>query len=381
MIHSHRPDVLGLVEPKVSGSQANVICTKLGFSDWIRVEAVGFSGGIWVFWNNSLHISVIRTYPQFVLLQGQEANQEAWHYAVVYRSLTHNLRRRLWSELSLAKHGITGAWMVAGDFNSVVSQEETNNYSVFSLQRSSDFVDWIQTEGFIDMGFSGPALTWAKGGSSGQTKGARLDRALCNVSWRQRFPKANVTHLPRVSSDHAHLLIRLTDSRGNHGQTGFKFRAAWLTSPQLLEVVHNTWRKDQCLQDNIWRMSVELTKWNREVLGSITHRKNIVLSRLGGIQKSLVKLEKKLTEEYQNILYQEELTWFQRSREEWIVSSDRNTAYYHAAATIRKARNTVTYLKDENGVWIEDVDLLKDHVRQYYMTLFECDGNRRRCND
>lgn len=67
--------------------------------------------------------------------------------------------------------------------------------------------------------------------------------------------------------------------------------------------------------------------------------------------------------------------WFQRSREEWIVSGDRNKAYYHVAATIRKTRNIVKCLRDGNDIWIGDMDLLKNHVRGYYMNLFSCEGN------
>lgn len=282
----------------------------------------------------------------------------------------------------MAKRGLTGAFMVAGDFNSVISQDETLNYSAFSAQRSSDFVDWIQVEGLVDMGFSGSAFTWTKGASMGYSKAARLDRALCNIQWRQRFPDANVTHLPRVCSDHTPLLIRLKNAHSQRPPTTFKFQAAWLTSGELPGLVHDTWKTEESVQYNLPRMAAELSKWNRESFGNIIHRKNVVLSRLGGIQKKLsrvycrglAKLEKKLLAEYQDILYQEELMWFQRSREDWIVSGDRNTAYYHAAATIRRVRNTVSCLRDENGNWITDPALLKDHVRSYYVNLFSCEG-------
>lgn len=48
MLRYHKPDVLGLLEPKVSGSQADDICEKLGLRNWIRVESVGFNGGIYM---------------------------------------------------------------------------------------------------------------------------------------------------------------------------------------------------------------------------------------------------------------------------------------------------------------------------------------------
>ena len=47
VIHRYKPGILGLLETKVSGQrQADDICNKLGFDYWVRVEALGFNGGI-----------------------------------------------------------------------------------------------------------------------------------------------------------------------------------------------------------------------------------------------------------------------------------------------------------------------------------------------
>lgn len=39
------------VEPKISGTLADEVCKKIGQNRWIRSESTGFSGGIWVLWN------------------------------------------------------------------------------------------------------------------------------------------------------------------------------------------------------------------------------------------------------------------------------------------------------------------------------------------
>lgn len=74
----HRPAIVCLLEPKVSSDQANKICANLGFDEWIRVEAVGFSGGIWVLWNNYLKIEVLDTHPQFINLEITEGQRDPW---------------------------------------------------------------------------------------------------------------------------------------------------------------------------------------------------------------------------------------------------------------------------------------------------------------
>lgn len=45
-IRIHKPDVIGLLEPKVSGIHTDNICKHVGFEEWARVESVRYSGGI-----------------------------------------------------------------------------------------------------------------------------------------------------------------------------------------------------------------------------------------------------------------------------------------------------------------------------------------------
>ncbi|XP_019198076.1 PREDICTED: uncharacterized protein LOC109191857 [Ipomoea nil] len=204
-----------------------------------------------------------------------------WTMAVVYGSPVQHLRRRLWLELHAQKRSILGPWIAAGDFNAVTCEGETHNYSAFSPQRSVDFADWIYSEGLVDMGFSGARLTWMRG--SEPVKGARLDRALCNVEWRHRFPEATVRHLPRVASDHTPILLQSNGRGGPRGPDTFRFQAAWLTNDSFKEVIHKTWAPSHALQRNIAKVRDELTVWNREVFGSIEGRKKNLLARIGGI--------------------------------------------------------------------------------------------------
>ena len=49
---SNKVDLFVLVEPRVSGCRADRIIKKLGFPRSHRIEATGFSGGIWVLWKD-----------------------------------------------------------------------------------------------------------------------------------------------------------------------------------------------------------------------------------------------------------------------------------------------------------------------------------------
>ena len=46
-------EVLVVLEPRISGVKACKVIDKMGFSNNFVVEASGFSGGIWLLWNDS----------------------------------------------------------------------------------------------------------------------------------------------------------------------------------------------------------------------------------------------------------------------------------------------------------------------------------------
>ena len=130
---------------------------------------------------------------------------------------------------------------------------------------------------------------------------------------------------------------------------------------------------------NINQTRRALLCWNREEFGNIFARKRRLWARLEGVQRhldsgkiaNLLKLERKLQRDLDDVLEQEELLWFQRSREEWIASGDRNTKFYHTSTLIRKNRNKIVTLKDMNGEWVTDVDALVIMVVDFYRNLFQ----------
>lgn len=102
------------------------------------------------------------------------------------------------------------------------------------------------------------------------------------------------------------------------------------------------------------------------------------MARLSGIQCALsqaapsilLKLETKFRGELDDVLKQDEMLWFQQSREEWITSEDLNMKFYHASLVTRKRRNHIFMLQNDEGVWIQHSDTLKALVQNFYSNLF-----------
>ncbi|XP_019173717.1 PREDICTED: uncharacterized protein LOC109169292 [Ipomoea nil] len=171
----------------------------------------------------------------------------------------------------------------------------------------------------------GSRFTWMRGLNSESFKGARLDRALSNIQWRMRFPNAMIHHLPIVGSDHSPLLLNTAGNLEINKPSHFRYNLAWSTHPSFLSVIKDNWNCATDLDYNKRRMTEVLPRWNKEIFGNVFQRKRRLLSRIEGTQRGislnarsdLIRLDRKLRNELDNTLYQEELIWFQRSREEW----------------------------------------------------------------
>lgn len=360
---------MAIFETKTSRDNVDNVCRKLKFSNWIRVEAIGFSGGIWFFWNEGLDIQVIYTHPQFVVTKIKE-NNKTWNAIFVDASPDQQVREKLWRDLRGGLLNLQDAWVAVGDFNAVTKSNEVSNPTTFNQRRCKGINEWMFEENLVDLGYTGPIFTWMRGKDSDTFKGARLDRALSTIEWINMFPKVTVKHLPFIKSDHALILVRL-DNKQEEKVRSFKFQAAWMTHPEFNDKIKEIWKDSESAYNNVKRIASVLKEWNSRCFGNIHKRNNRILARLNGIQRALstnynnglIKLDRKLRKELDEVLYQEELLWYQQSRENWIFSGDRNTWFY-------KARANKFSIKGPSRELIMDNDEMKEVVRNYFKNVF-----------
>lgn len=57
-----------------------------------------------------------------------------------------------------------------------------------------------------------------------------------------------------------------------------------------------------------------------------------------------------ITDKMNELLYQEEMMWLQRSRITWLKEGDRNTKYFQSKAVWRARKNKIRELTDSIGV-------------------------------
>ena len=338
-IEINKPGMVVLLEPRISGLKAKLVIRSLKFQYSHRVEALGYSGGIWILWNDNWVVRIIRNHRQYVHLDIWDDSGFNFLFTPIYGSPQAKNRMELWSDLCAIASTVNGPWIAGGDFNAILNKDEKCGGSQQGLG-CKNFKAWMNACSMEDMGFVGSRFTWKRG-----TVYERLVRLVCNKSWRNKVKKAQVSHLPRVQSDHCPILLSFDSNfRCNSHQCPFRFLAAWETHENWKVFVQEQWDREASFMEALAKFSNKARRWNLFVFGNIHPRKVRVLARIGGLQRAfethstpnLRKLEAELKQEYVKILLQEEILWKQRANCNWNINGDRNTTFYHAYVKKKK---------------------------------------------
>lgn len=175
LIRSHHLDMLFLCEPRISGAKAISVVKTLGFPCFEVVDAVGFSGGLWLLWDDSrVHVEVVGTSDQTISACVARNGQDPWLFTGVYASPNAVKRGKMWDYLSFVAASHNMPWLIAGDFNELLTADE--KFGGVLECKSKGFKNWVDDNEMIDLGYSGPKFTW-----NNKRVYARLDRAICNM--------------------------------------------------------------------------------------------------------------------------------------------------------------------------------------------------------
>ena len=105
----------------------------------------------------------------------------------------------------------------------------------------------------------------------------------------------------------------------------------------------------------IKQAKLELKQWNRSCFGNVQSKIKEAWKNLDQIQSldpnpQNLEKEANLCMEIQELLKREEILWRQKSRIKSLASFDLNTRFFYLSTMIRRRRNSIDFMKKENGV-------------------------------
>ncbi|KAH0776353.1 hypothetical protein KY290_007764 [Solanum tuberosum] len=241
----HKFILIALMEPFQDTRQLQCYKRRLG----MRYVNYNTNGQIWVF-----------------IKEATLDNRYQFMVTMVYAKCTALEKLCLWEDLYTIGLNFSLPWMVGGDFNVIMEEDEK----------------------------IGNPFTWWNGRADGECIFKRLDRVVINQALQDLFGHLEIQHLARIGSDHAPLLLTCGGST-QHYIKPFRFLKFWAESDDFLEVVKQNWESE--FSDDIfvqWKLRLKktklaLTRWSKA--------KYVDIFKQLLIREEIVKVKEHLFEE------------------------------------------------------------------------------------
>ena len=180
------PNVCFLMETQLDKEGFDKLYGNLPFQNRIIVKHPNSGGGLALLWKNNVAMEVINYTANHVLTQNKE---------------------RSWKLLAHLKTFVEGPWLVMEDFNAFLNASEKQNKTPPQTSQIDAFRDALEYCQLEDLGFRCYPFTWSnKRLGSANTK-VRLDHAIANKEWIDKYQMSNVTHLSSPALDHLPIIL------------------------------------------------------------------------------------------------------------------------------------------------------------------------------
>jgi endonuclease/exonuclease/phosphatase family metal-dependent hydrolase len=311
-------------------------------------------------------------------------NSKEWKFTGFYGNPEAANRSESWSLLRFLSSMAPEPWLCVGDFNEIVSLSEKSSSSYRSPSQMQAFKKALEDSHLSDLGFLGPRFTWCNGRYGEDLTRERLDRAVANGEWTNLFDVVEVHVLPRSKSDHHPLLVSFSNSRDVKWNKCrmFRYEACWGKHKESNQLIKQVWRAKQP-SINPWnnfqgKLSVckqSLKQWVRKNSDAVEDQIKRKEQELKVIQLHDIGVqmeeERQIMDELDSLLEQEELKWQQRAKVNWLKHGDRNSKYFHAAATQKNRRSRILEIQDISGQRCTTKEAIEEAFVSYFQELFK----------
>jgi hypothetical protein len=188
-------------------------------------------------------------------------------------------------------------------------------------------------------------------------------------------------------SDHSPTVITVGTLK-SFGPKPFKFYNFWMEHKGFLDWVKEGWNTyvegapmyklyiklrsvKAVLKENNMVYFLNLKQRVNQARDNLTLAQKPVLANFGSAD-NLLK-EKECLHAYVSITKVEESFLKQKARNQWLQLGDQNNSFFHIALKVKSATRSITYLWDENGAKVDDVEQIKKVTLDFYKNLLETD--------
>ena len=160
LVQAHSPSIVFLCETRQSKNKMSRYRARLGLRGFDASDSVGLSGGLALYWHESLSLDVKEINERYIdaYVTGT-AGEPPWRLTCVYGEPRTEDRHRMWSLLRDLHQKANMPWVVVGDFNEAMWSFEHFSDTPRSAGQMLDFRDVPKVCGLGDLGLAGLPYT------------------------------------------------------------------------------------------------------------------------------------------------------------------------------------------------------------------------------
>ncbi|XP_026383956.1 uncharacterized protein LOC113279476 [Papaver somniferum] len=344
LVREYDPQILCIDKPKIP--YADIVIERLNLLGFKKMSVHNYTltsmGNLWILWSEDVDDPlVVNTSRQAITV-----SLNGVFISFVHASYIQVNRRRLWNQLNVNDHSVP--WLVIWDFNCVLRTDEKKGGREPRTSCINKFSDWMDDNELFEDDALGATFIWANGQSGVRRIISKLDRAIINEAWLNKF--SNWRYFMKLVHDSWNAPF--------HGTPAFIF-------PYKMK-----------------RLKVAIKLWNQQIFGNVNVRLKqaqlllenaLRISDEDHSDESKFNTARDALAEVQVIRNQQKIMLKQKSRNKWLLEGSSNTSYFHNNINIRRGRNTISELVSDDGSVISDSALLCDHIVNYYEAKFNGD--------
>ncbi|XP_026448145.1 uncharacterized protein LOC113348541 [Papaver somniferum] len=341
LVKDFRPDIIGIVEPMVSVSSRSICRFRIdGFNNSIIHNSTDSCiGNLWVMWSLNVSDPVVLNCSKQAITIGVDGV----HISFVHASSVQTTRRNLWNELNMGAQQVP--WLVIGDFNCVLRNDEKKGGVTPRTIVVNEFSDWLDDNSLFEAEALGSKFTWSNRQTGVRRIISKLDRAVINEFWLNRVENWRCKALPREVYDHSPLIgYPFVNTRPRRAP--FRVKKMWFGHPDFMRMVQESWSirivgvPAFIYPQKLKRLKIAMNLRNQEVFGNV----NVMLKH------AQLRLESAM-----------------RLTDEDPSDVDKLNLMRRAAVEVNEVHT--------NGVTVTDYDQIRDLIVSYYEMKFNGDDS------
>ncbi|KAH6767718.1 hypothetical protein C2S52_018701 [Perilla frutescens var. hirtella] len=351
LIRLHRLSILVIIEPKVR-FDPDFFSRCFG----LTLVASNLSNHIWIFCARDFTVAVDLDFSQLLHVRVDSPLLSRTVYlSLVYGRHSREDRFELWDQLRDIALGIDGSpWLVGGDFNIFLTQDEVENGVSDRHREMMDFGDAISDCQLLDPGFDGAWYTWERP-STGLRE--RLDRVLLGEFLTSVFAVTRVTHLSRHTLDHASLLVRC-QFLDQIPKSSFRFQNMWIRHHTFRDTVIQEWIAPTDIFARVRQADADVAVAQASYDSSPTPDARAELSRCVAEYVLRTRMEEDFLK--------------QKAAVRWVTEGEWNSRFFQGWVKPRRCQSRIHSIEDDGRV-IEDDNWIRASAAGFFQRLLTSD--------